>query len=201
MKTVAAILRDADPLGYEPPRRLQERRLRRQTVEAASHLGDERPQRRIAVATIVALAVIGIPLSSLYSSRTVVDAVAAVRFEVHLAEENAAPGLRQATILGTGRNIYLHSEPIVANGDIVEAHVVPGYSASMFGVALTFNAEGAARMLRATQGHIGRPIAILIDGEVAAAPVVRSPITTSGIISGNFDRTEVERIVGGILGR
>ena len=79
--------------------------------------------------------------------------------------------------------------------------MVEGNSASMFGVSVTFNAEGAARMLRATQSHIGRPLAILIDGEVAAAPVVRSPITTSAIISGNFERTEAERIVGGILGR
>ena len=155
----------------------------------------------MALATIVALAIIGIALSSLYWSRIVVDAVAAVRFEVRLAEESPAPGLREAAILGTGRKTYLHAEPVVANSDIVEAHVVQGNSASTFGVSLTFNAEGAARMLRATQGHIGRPLAILIDGEVAAAPVVRSPITTSAIISGNFERTEAERIVGGILGR
>ena len=133
-------------------------------------------------------------------SRTVVDLVAAVRFEVRSPGEPGA-GSTQATILGTGRKTYLHSEPVVANSDIVEAHVVQGDSASMFGVSLTLNAEGAARMLRATQSHIGRPLAILIDGEVAATPVVRSPITTSAIISGNFERTEAERIVGGILGR
>ena len=201
MKTLAAILRDADPLAYEPRRSAQERRKIRQTVLDASQVGDDVPRRPIALAAIAALAVIGIALSSLYWSRTVVDLVAAVRFEVRLAEENPAPGLREAAILGTDRKTYLHSEPVVTNSDIAEAYVVQGDSASMFGVSLTFNAEGAARIFRATQSHIGRPLAILLDGEVAATPVVRSPITTSAIISGNFERAEAERIVGGILGR
>jgi hypothetical protein len=201
MKTLAAILRDADPLAYEPRRSAQERRMIRQTVLDASQVGDDAPKRPIALAAIVALAIIGIALSSLYWSRTVVDAVAAVRFEVHLAEENPAPGLREAAILGTDRRTYLHAEAVIANSDIAEAHVVQGASASMFGVSLTFNAEGAARMFRATQSHIGRPLAILLDGQVAATPVVRSPISTSAIISGNFERAEAERIVGGILGR
>ena len=201
MKTLSEILRDADPLAYEPRRSVQERRMSRQMVLGASHVGDDVPQRPTALATIVALAIMGIALSSLYWSRTAVDAVAAVRFEVRLAEENPAPGLREAAIPGTGRNTYLHPEPVVVNSDIAEAYVVQGASASMFGVSVTFNAEGAARMFRATQSHIGRPLAILVDGEVAAAPVVRSPISTAAILSGNFERAEAERIVGGILGR
>jgi hypothetical protein len=201
MKTLAAILRDADPLAYEPPRSALERRVSRQTVLDALHGSNDVPQRPMALASIVALAIVGIALSSFYWSRAAVDAVAAVRFEVRLAEENRAPGLGAAVILGTGRTIYLHSEPVVANSDIAQAHVVQGDSASMFGVSLTFNAEGAAKMLRATQSHIGRPLAILVDGEVAAAPVVRSPISTSAIISGQYERAEAERIVGGILGR
>jgi SecD-like export protein len=201
MKTLATILRDADPLADEPHRSVQERRMRRQMVLDASHVGDRAPQRLTALAIIVALAIIGIALSSFYWSPTAVEAVAAVRFEVRLAEENPTPGFRAAGISGAGRQIYIYSEPVVANSDIVQARVVQGDSASVFGVSLTFNAEGAAKMLRATQSHIGRPLAILVDGEVVAAPVVRAPVTTAAIISGNFARAEAERIVGGILGR
>ena len=78
---------------------------------------------------------------------------------------------------------------------------VGGAAASTFSVTVTFNADGAAKMFRATQSHIGRPLAMLVDGEVVIAPVVRSPITTSAIISGNYTRAEAERIVAGILGR
>jgi preprotein translocase subunit SecD len=68
-------------------------------------------------------------------------------------------------------------------------------------VSVTFNTDGAAKMFRASQSHIGQPLAILVDGEVVIAPVVRSPITTSAIITGNYTRAEAERIVAGILGR
>lgn len=201
MKTLAEILRDADPLADEAPRSVQERRTRRQMVLNAAHVGDDVPQRRIPLAAIVALGMIGITLTSFHWSRTAVDVVAAVRFEVRLAEEMPAPGLREAVIVGTSRKIYLHAETVLANSDIAQAQVVQGDNASKFGVSLTFNAEGAAKMLRATRSHIGRPMAILLDGEVVTAPVVRAPITTSAIISGDYARADAERIVGGIVGR
>jgi hypothetical protein len=33
------------------------------------------------------------------------------------------------------------------------------------------------------------------------APVVRAPITSSAVITGDFSRAEAERIVAGIIGR
>jgi hypothetical protein len=200
MKTLAETLRDADPLAYER-RSVQERRALRQGVLDASQARRDRPQRAMAIASIVVLTIVGIALVSFQWSHATIDLVAAVRFEVHLAEQNPAQGLREAVISGTGQRIYLHPEAVVTNSDIARAQVVQGDSASTFGVSVTFTAEGGARVLRATQGHVGRPVAILIDGEVVAAPVVRSPITTSGVISGNYARAEAERIVGGIVGR
>lgn len=47
--------------------------------------------------------------------------------------------------------------------------------------------EGARRFADITTQHIGRPFAIVLDGKVITAPVIRSPITGgSGEISGNF---------------
>ena len=200
MKTIAETLRDADPFASEP-RHSQTRLRARQIVLDASRTVDDVPQRRVALATILALAIVAIGFGFYQSSRTAVDVIAAVRFEVRLAEERPAPGLREAVIAGTDRKTYLHAEPIAVNGDIVEAHVMQGDSASTFGVALTLTAEGATKMRTATQNHVGRPIAILIDGNVVAAPTVRSPVGTSAMISGNFERAEVERIVAGIVGR
>ena len=56
-------------------------------------------------------------------------------------------------------------------------------------------------MRQATAEHIGRPVAILIDGTVVMAPIVRSPIGDSAVISGQFTREEAERIAAGIDGR
>jgi hypothetical protein len=202
MTTLAKLLRDADPLGNEPPRSARERFVVRQRVLDRARVADELPRRRIVMmAAVVALTLVGIAAGSRYWSRIAVDVVAAVRFEVRLAEEYPADGLREAVISGASRSIYLHQETVVTNSDIVSAQVIQGDTLSTFSVVVTFTADGAAKMRRASQSHIGKPLAILIDGAVVMAPVVRSSVGGSAVISGSFTRAEAERIVAGIIGR
>jgi preprotein translocase subunit SecD len=115
-----------------------------------------------------------------------------------LAEERPAAGLREARVSGSDRLIYLHEEVVVTNADIERSTLVGGSGPSQFNVRLQFNAAGGEKMQKATAGHMGKPMAVLIDGEVVMAPVVRSPITTSAVISGNYSQAEAERIVNGI---
>jgi preprotein translocase subunit SecD len=123
---------------------------------------------------------------------------AAIRFEVRLAEDRPATGLREVKLSGPDRSIYLHDEVIVTNSDIAVARVVPGRRPSEFNVALEFNSSGAEKMRAATANHIGKPIAVLLDGQVVMAPVLRTLISASARITGNFTRTQAERIVKGI---
>lgn len=201
MTSLEAILRDADPLDGEPPRAARRRLLIRAAILDAAHVDSGVSQRHLAVAALVVLLIGGVAFSAFQWSDATVAVVAAIRFDLRLAEEHPQPGLREAVVVGTGRNIYLHSEPLASNSDIIEAHIVQGDDAAVFGVSVTFSADGAARLSRATQGHIGRPLAILIDGDVVAAPIVRSAMTTSAVISGHYARPEAERLVRGILGR
>jgi SecD/SecF fusion protein len=53
-------------------------------------------------------------------------------------------------------------------------------------------------MRKASGNHIGKPVAIIIDGRVVMAPVVRSPIGDSALVTGHFTKAEAERIVHGI---
>jgi preprotein translocase subunit SecD len=158
---------------------------------------DDLPQRRVVLATIAFL-LTGIATGSHYWSRLGVDA-AALDFEVRLAEHNPANDLDEV-IFGDGRTIFLHQQTIVTNSDIARAEVVQGQDSTL-SVSVVFTADGAAKMSRASQTHIGKPLAILVDGQIVAAPIVRSPVTTSATISGDFTRAEAERIVAGILGR
>jgi preprotein translocase subunit SecD len=57
---------------------------------------------------------------------------------------------------------------------------------------------GARKMRDATASHVGRPIAILIDGNVVMAPTLRDPISADALITGDYSRAEAERIVNGI---
>lgn len=199
MKTLPELLREVDPLLHETHRSAEQRRMIRQRVLSSSRV-EEPPPRRLALAVLTTLTFIGVTTAG-YWSWFAVDVIAAVRFEVRLAEERPANGLQEVVMGDAGRTIYLHPEPIVTNSDIARAEVRPGDGASPFAVAITFNAGGAAKVLQATQSHIGRLLAILIDGKLVAAPVLRSPITTSAVINGNFTEAEADRIVAGMIGR
>jgi hypothetical protein len=201
MKNLSDLIRDADPLGDEPEPCVQERRTRRLEILNSPRRVAESPRRRMVIAAVAAMVLVGAASGSRYWSRFAVEVVAAVRFEVRLAEENPGDGLRETAASAGGRRIYLHPETVVTNSDIARAELAQGDAASTFSVNITFNADGAARMSRATANHIGRPLAILLDGEVVMAPVLRSAITTSAMISGRFTRAEAERIVAGIVGR
>jgi hypothetical protein len=205
MTTVSDLLRDADPLRDEPGRSDEERhRVRALVLAAAANESQRRAPvwrgRRAALLTLVAmLAILAVAAGSrFWSGGGATLHAAAVRFEVRLAETAFAPGLRPASILGSGGIIYLHPEAVVTNDDILRSTVVPNGNGPGFGVAVTFTAAGAGKMERATASHLNAPLALLVDGEVIAAPTLRSPISTSAIVSGNYTQPEAERIAEGM---
>jgi preprotein translocase subunit SecD len=152
------------------------------------------------VATVAAI-VIGVVAvgSQLWLRGGTTLRAAAIRFEVRLAEDHPAAGLREARIAGSDRVVYLHQEVVVTNEDIAQSSVVQGDRPSRFGVGVQFTTAGTQKMRQATASHVGRPVAILIDGEVVTAPVLKDPITgTSAMISGDYTQAEAERIVNGI---
>ena len=54
-------------------------------------------------------------------------------------------------------------------------------------VSFRFDTTGAQKFGKATTDNVGKRFAVILDGVVITAPVIRSPITGgSGIISGNF---------------
>jgi preprotein translocase subunit SecD len=120
---------------------------------------------------------------------------------VRLAEEQPGADRRAAKVAGSDRVIYLHDEVVVTNDDIARSAVAPGGTPSTFNIGIRFNEAGAEKMRRATANHLGKPLAVLIDGEVVMAPTLRSPVSDSALISGDFSQAEAERIVNGIGGR
>ena len=53
-------------------------------------------------------------------------------------------------------------------------------------------------MRQTTARHVGELMAMLIDGEVITTPRLRSPISASAVISGDYTRAEAERIANGM---
>jgi hypothetical protein len=152
--------------------------------------------KSVGLAVALALVIAGVAGMGLWPGRGTVEA--AIRFEVRLAEDQPAPGLFAARVAGSEQIVFLHPETVVTNDDIVRSAVVAGDVSSRFNISVQFDADGAQKMQQATANHIGRPVAILIDGDVVMAPVLRSPIGASAMITGNYARSEAQRIVDGI---
>jgi hypothetical protein len=203
MKSVRELLQDADPLGHEAMASSEQRDFRRQAVLAAasgaSAPAKARSRSRIAVfAAVAVMAIIVSLLGAHMLSPFLGDVHAAVRFEVRLAEDKPTPGLRVAKVSDSGRLVYLHDEIVVTNSDIESARVIEGGGPSQYRVAVEFNASGAEKMRAATGNRIGKLMAILLDGEVVMAPVIRTAIGPSALITGKFTRAQAEKIANGI---
>jgi SecD-like export protein len=155
------------------------------------------PLRRVALSAAVTAVAALIIVGLLFGNGNRGTLQAAVRFEVRLAETQPVPGLIVARVADSRRVIYLHPEMIVTNDDIAQAAVVQD-GLDRFGVSVELLQSGAQRMQQATANHIGRPVAVLIDSEVVTAPVVRSAISNSAWITGNYTQAAAERIANGI---
>jgi preprotein translocase subunit SecD len=124
-----------------------------------------------------------------------------VAFELRLAETAAGPGFTSATIAdgAPARLIYLHPNSIVSNANVEFAEVVEQQGQHV--VQFTLDPVGTVRMLEATAAHRGKPLAILIDHRVRAAPVINSQIGQQAVIEAGFTQEEAERIAAGIVAR
>ena len=120
--------------------------------------------------------------------------------EIRLAETQSAAGLRDAVVQGSDRHVYLRPKTVATGADVTSARVVDA-GGGRFSVGVVFSAAGSSRMAAATQAHLGKPVAIILDGRVIAAPTLRSPIGDSAVISGDFTRAEADAIAAGLAVR
>ena len=69
-------------------------------------------------------------------------------------------------------------------------------------VVLTFTDVGKIRLAEATRRHIGRQLAIIVDGQIITAPLIREEITGGvAVVAGTFTVHEAHIIVDKIYGR
>jgi preprotein translocase subunit SecD len=124
----------------------------------------------------------------------------AVKVEIRLAETKAAEGLTEAKVSGTDTKVYLHKEVVATNKDIATALVEDTDQPS---VEVTFTKEGQKKMAKATADHKDKPLAILVDGKVIFAPIVRDKIAGAkariSLCVGT--KAEAERIAKGLQGK
>jgi len=120
-----------------------------------------------------------------------------VSFETRLASFEPVEGYAERILPG-GQKIWVAETTVLTGADTVEAQVMPGPRGPM--ISVTLNENGRLKFSAATAASVGKPMAMLIDGDLVSAPMVQAPITEPRLlIMGDFDEDEALRIARGVV--
>jgi SecD/SecF fusion protein len=101
---------------------------------------------------------------------------------------NIPPDLELKTLEETQEKVLLYKEPVLTGEAIKNAFV--RFDQSSFGepvVVLEFNPEGTKKFAQITQNNVGKQLAILLDGKLQSAPLIKEPIPSGeAVITGRF---------------
>ena len=114
--------------------------------------------------------------------------------EFRLAEITPADGLTEATVPGQRNKIYLHATAAATGDDITVARLTVD-TLGKPAISIEFSLEAARRMDQVSSTHLGKPMALLVDGRVVTAPLLHDRISMHAIVTGNFSQQEAARIV------
>ncbi len=94
-----------------------------------------------------------------------------------------------------GQDAYylLQATPIITGRDLRNARAAVD-QLNMPSINFTLNRLGAAKLGEFTSQHIGRRIAIVLDGQVVSAPTIQGRIDADGQITGQFTAAEANEL-------
>jgi preprotein translocase subunit SecD len=93
-------------------------------------------------------------------------------------------------------HLVVEHEPVVTGLDLRDAEAISytGDETADYQINFTLRPEGAARFGAWTGANVGRYLAVILNGKAHSAPYIKSQITDTGQISGNFNRQQAEDI-------
>ena len=124
---------------------------------------------------------------------------AATKLEIRLAEPQPAAGLVEATVAHSEKKIYLHESTVITTEDVAETRVFNGDNANRFNVGVLVNQQGSETIGNATESHVGKPVAILVDGDVIAAPILMGVVTRKALIIGDLTKGQADAIAAALI--
>ncbi len=108
---------------------------------------------------------------------------------IHPARTASADGLQAMTDRHSGVRLWVAPQPALTEADVqtAELAVTPDGQPA---VVLTLTDDGRAVLAELTRTYLGRPLAILVDGEVRLAPIVDEPVSDGRVALTGFDTLE-----------
>lgn len=105
-----------------------------------------------------------------------------------VAEGEAKGATRMAD--ADGNPLWVEPGVVISTPDVDKVHVNLEMDLEHYAVTIYFTPQASQRLHEATTNHLGRQVAILLNGFVVIAPRIQSPIGPSAMISGRYSKDE-----------
>ena len=124
---------------------------------------------------------------------------APLRVAFRLAADDPVPGWEPLAAASGGVTRYVSPEVLLDQRSIAAATARAGERGHWI-VDVTMTEAGATLLAAVTRDHVGERLAIVVNGSLMNAPVIRSPITGGrACIAGSFPPEEARRIAAAIV--
>lgn len=163
--------------------------------------------RRSSASALVGLALLSLILASVATSQAVAVPVGHQSVSIRLVDDISAPGRGDDRVAiaepgaGKPQALWLKREGGISGDIVAEAHVVTGPHGKVL-IEFTFTPEAGSEFAALTRQNVGRRLAIVVNGRILTAPMVREPILSGKVqIDGNFaDAAEAKKVVDEMMG-
>jgi len=149
----------------------------------------------------VCLAALTIAIPASVSVAIANEAPAKAKLEFRIAKSEKTDGYEEAKV--GDQTIWLARRAAITDADVESAKVVPiekdGVTRHQIEVALTV--AGGEKMKQITGNNEGSMLAIVVDGKVLSAPIIKARIGDRAVITANFTKAEAENLAKRINGK
>ncbi len=121
------------------------------------------------------------------------------KVEFKVADKVPSEGLEAMRVPDSEDKVYVAKEARLTHEDIATVEVIVDAAREPC-VQISFSESGQKKMEKLSEEQLGRPLAILVDGKLISAPVIRSKLSERVIIAGKFTKEQVEQLVRDIRG-
>lgn len=122
---------------------------------------------------------------------------AAASVDFYLAQKQPAPGLREIG-LPDGK-LYMQTMPVLTRADLTDAAALVDRQGKNF-VGLRFSEAGARKLNDVSTKNVGNMLALVIDQELVAAPLIAEPLNRGVLAFGVQSAQAASEIAAKIRG-
>lgn len=117
------------------------------------------------------------------------------RLGIHVARSASADGLQAMTDRHSGVRLWITPQAVLTEANVQQAEMALT-PAGEPAVVLTLTDGGRNTLAELTRAQLGQPLALLIDGELRLAPIIREPVVDGRVALTGFDSLqEAEALV------